>query len=305
MSSAARLVKSLGARLRNADPELVSLKVAARAAIVLPAVFLLADKIIGRSQTTIFAAFGSFAMLVLADFTGPWRPRLTAYLALAGVGAVFIALGTLCSRDALLGAAVMAVVAFAVLFSGVISRYVVAGTASALLTFILAVNVPAPDSSIPDRLGGWVLASAAGISAAMLLWPARPRAELRAAAAQACTALADLLAATLSGDAPMLDARAAAATEALTALRQRYDATLDAVGSGEAPALLVDELDWLHSVALSAAGESDGTSLLAEQQDREGMTEVIAALRASAARLSGGDKRPALDRLEAVEESIT
>src|SRR4051794_5809404 len=112
-----------GLRLQRLDPGLFSLKRAARAAIVMPAVFGFADKVIGDPQTATFAAFGSFAILVLAEFSGPWRTRLAAYLGLAGVGALFVVPGTLCSRDPWLAAGAMAVVGFAVLFSGVISGY--------------------------------------------------------------------------------------------------------------------------------------------------------------------------------------
>ena len=92
---AASLAASLVRRLRIEDPELVSLKSAARAAIVMPAVFAFADNVIEQPQTTIFSAFGSFAVLVLTDFGGPPRARLVAYLGLAGAGAVLISLGTL------------------------------------------------------------------------------------------------------------------------------------------------------------------------------------------------------------------
>ena len=103
--------------------DLAALKSAARAAIVMPAVFALADNVIGKPQTSIFAAFGSFAMLVLVEFGGPWRTRLLGYLGLAGVGAAFITLGTLCSRNAWLAAGAMAVVGFGTLFSGAINGY--------------------------------------------------------------------------------------------------------------------------------------------------------------------------------------
>jgi hypothetical protein len=117
------------------DPGLFSLKRAARAAIVMPAVFAFADKVIQDSDTTLFAAFGSFAILVLADFGGPWRRRLAAYLALVA-GAVLIALGTLCSQTPWLAIAAMAVVGFAILFSGAISAYFAAAGLAALLLFI-------------------------------------------------------------------------------------------------------------------------------------------------------------------------
>jgi uncharacterized membrane protein YccC len=289
--------------MRSADPGLVSLESAVRAAVVLPAVFLVADKVIQQPQTTIVAGFGSFGLLVLTDFSGPWRPRLVAYLALAGAGAMLISLGTLCSQSPALGAAVMAVVAFAILYSGVISRYVAAGAFPALLTFILAVNVPAPASAISDRLEGWALACAVGIPVLMLVWPSRPRAEVPAAASQAATAIADLLEAELSGNPQLAEARATAA-EAVETLRRRYAATLDAAGatgSAEALAFLVDELEWLYSVALA---REPGERLRVDQ-NREAVAEVAAALRASAARLDGGDERPALEQLARAREAVT
>jgi hypothetical protein len=50
--------------------DLAALRSAARAAIVMPAVFALADKVIGQPQTSIFAAFGSFSMLVFVELGG-------------------------------------------------------------------------------------------------------------------------------------------------------------------------------------------------------------------------------------------
>ena len=51
-------VRSLGARLRDADPGLSGLKSAARAAIVMPSVFAFAHQVIGDPQTSLFAASG-------------------------------------------------------------------------------------------------------------------------------------------------------------------------------------------------------------------------------------------------------
>src|SRR2546430_15202350 len=102
-------------------PDVAALKSAARAAIVMPAVFAFADNVIGQPQTSIFAAFGSFAMLVLVEFGGPPRTRLAAYLGVACVGASFITLGTLCSRNPWLGAGAMAGIRFGTPFSGGVS----------------------------------------------------------------------------------------------------------------------------------------------------------------------------------------
>ena len=80
-------------RLQIVDPGLFSLKHAARAAIVMPAVVAFADKVIQDQQTTFLSAFGSMAILVFADFGGPPRKRLTAYLGLTVAGAALITLG--------------------------------------------------------------------------------------------------------------------------------------------------------------------------------------------------------------------
>jgi hypothetical protein len=71
-------------------------------------------------------------MLVLADFAGPMRSRFLAFLGLAGAGAVNIVVGTLCSRNAWVAAAAMAVVGFAILFSGAINGYFAAAGTPAL-----------------------------------------------------------------------------------------------------------------------------------------------------------------------------
>ena len=159
----------------------------------MPAVFALTDKVIQQPQTSLVAAFGSFALLVLVDFGGPPRTRLLAYLGLAAVGALFITLGTLCSRNEWLAAGAMAVVGFVTLLSGAINGYFAAASTGALLTFVLPVTLPAPSSAIPDRLEGWAIAAGAGICAVMLLWPPRRRADLRLAAASTLSSVAELL----------------------------------------------------------------------------------------------------------------
>ena len=64
----------------------------------MPAMFALGDKVIGNPQLASFAAFGSFAMLLLVDFGGPMTERLQAEAALAVTGGVFVCLATLAYR---------------------------------------------------------------------------------------------------------------------------------------------------------------------------------------------------------------
>src|SRR5205085_1176121 len=207
-----------------------------------------------------FAAFGSFAMLVLVDFTGPMRSRFLAYLGLACAGAVNIVLGTLCSRNAWVAAAAMAVVGFAILFSGAINGYFAAASTSALLTFILPVTISAPFSEVPARLEGWGLAATAGILAHMLLWPARPRAGLRRDAANACDALAELLAAELAGDPQEIASGDQVANDAAGGLRRSYltapHRPRGPIRPTAAGARLVDAREWLESLLVTWSGLS-------------------------------------------------
>jgi Fusaric acid resistance protein-like len=294
------------APLRLADPGLVALKSAARAAIVMPAVFAFADKVIQNQQTATFAAFGSFAMLVLVDFTGPARSRFVAYVVLALAGAANIVLGTFCSRNAWLAAAAMALVGFVILFSGVINGYFAAAGSSAMLTFVLPVTLRAPFSAVPDRLEGWALAAVAGTCAHMLLWPPRPHDTLRDDAARACTALADLAEPDLPDDPSAIESRAQAARDAVDGFRRRLltapHRPSGPTGPTAALASLADELDWL---LLFLGPRADPASLdLCREENLEAMAATAAVLRAAAATLAGSDERPDFRRLADTREAV-
>ena len=292
--------------LQRVDPGLFSLKRALRAALVMPAVFAFADKVIKDPQVATFSAFGSFAILVLADFSGPRRTRLVAYLALAAAGATFIVLGTLCSRTPWLAAAAMAVVGFAVLFSAAISGYFAAGGTAAMLTFVLPVCLPASPSVIPSRLEGWGLAASVGICAVMLLWPEQPRDKLRAAIARACLALAELVECGRLPDRSLIAERARTAREAVAAVRQEFLATpyrpTGPTGTASALAFLVDELAWFQSFVL-APGEPEPRLDLCREENRAVLSAVVAVLHESAARLDGRDGRPDLERLDGARDA--
>ncbi len=293
----ARLSGALAKHLHTHDPERSSLKSAARAAIFMPAVFAFADKVIGNPQTTIFSAFGSFSILVLAEFEGLPRRRLSAYVTLAGVGFPLIALGTICSRSIVASACAMALIGFAILFSGLIGRYLAAGSFAALLCFILSLNVPAAASAIPARFEGWALASAVGIAANMLVWPPRVRPALRPAVARAFAALADLLQSELDGGASVPD-RIAAADEAVLDLQRRFLETPNrptgTTSSAQALAFLVDELDWLRLLIVRrAVADRD----ICPGENCETVAAAVDVLRVSAARLTGSDAKPDLERV--------
>ncbi len=241
------------ARIGAANPDMFALKSALRAAIVMPLAFALSLLVIDDRQMALFAAFGSMALLVFVDFGGSRRARLHAYLLLLAVGAVLIVLGTLCSRSTWLATVAMGLVAFAILFAGVLDDYIVAARAATMLTFVLPVMVPAHVAAIPTRLAGWGLAGALCIPAVLLLWPTRPRSVLRQEVARAARSLADLVEARSRGDRMAGDTAAQAARSATVAVRDRFVSMTQrpsgTAGPTAALARLIDDLGWLHRIA--------------------------------------------------------
>jgi uncharacterized membrane protein YccC len=262
--------------LGQRDRGFVALRRAARAAIIMPAMFALGDKVIGNSQVATFAAFGSFAMLLLADFGGPMAERLQAEAALVVTGGVFVCLATLASRTAWLAAVAMAVVGFGVIFAGVVSSVLAGATTALLLAFILPVSLAAPASAVPGRLAGWGLAGGVALVAVALLWPAPARDRLRGAAVAACRALAARLRAGVaflpSGMNGQMDGQfaldrdhaAVQAAQAVEGLRSAFLATPYRPTGLSTPARttvrLVDELIWLNSIVVQPGLHRDGVS---------------------------------------------
>jgi uncharacterized membrane protein YccC len=255
--------------------------------------------VLGNADLATFAAFGSFAMLLLVDFGGSTGDRVRAHVALALVGAVFVGVATLASRNAWLAAAAMAVVGFAVIFAGVVSSVLAGATTSLLLAFILPVSLSAPASSIPSRLAGWGLASAASLLAVLLLWPTPTRDPLRGPAAVASRALATRLrsdvAGLLAGDGQPTEAdhQPRKPGDAVKPLRQAFLATpfrpTGLSTANRTVVRLVDELTWLDAIVIQSSGHPEGVPV----------NHAASAVRSAAASVleRGADllERPAAD----------
>jgi uncharacterized membrane protein YccC len=265
------------ARVQRWDPDLATIHKAIRAAVLMPLVFVLAKVVIGNLQMALFASFGSFAVLVLTDVSGPPRSRLVAFSALAVLGSVLVVLGTLCARHALVAALAMAAVAFVVLLAGAVSPLAAMTTTAALLTFILPVSIPAPGAVLSARLAGWWLAVAVGVPAQMLIWPPEWHDRLRAALTEALGAVRRLVrqrTPTLPADLDdgidrgpvaaagsdqtgrgQIDRAVDAARTAVSELQLQFESTpfrpTESAGRGLALAKLVDDLEWLRAAASS------------------------------------------------------
>jgi len=276
--------------LRRHDRGLVALRRAARTAIAMPAAFAIGTEIVGDPVVAVFAAFGSFAMLLLVDFSGTMRRRVQAQVALAVVGAMLVVVGALVAGTVWLSVVSMALVGFVVLFSAVVSSVLAGATTSLLLAFILPVTLGDVSSPV-EPLAGWGIAAAVSLLAAVLLWPAPPVDPFRDAIVEAGRALAYRLRA--AGD--------RRADDAVERLRRAFFATpFRPAGLGttdRAVLRMVDELRWLDRVAAridpraddpaaraveqaSAAVLDRSVGLLARTEtSRDGLHDALASLR--------------------------
>src|SRR6266566_4331979 len=207
-----------------ADPGFAALRRAARATIVIPPVLAFDTLVLHGGQNVIFAVFGCFALLVMSDFGGQRPARALAYLTATLVGALLVAIGTLASASAGLAAAVMFVVGLAIAFSRVFGGYLAAAQTGMLLSFVIAVSIPASASAIPARVGGWMMAGLISTLAGVFLWPRFERVGLRKQAAKACLAVANLVEAMRAND-PALPRLIETARQTARAAREAYTAT--------------------------------------------------------------------------------
>ena len=227
---------------------------ALRATIVMPTLFALTYKVIGDLQMATFAAFGSFATLVLASFGGTRRDKAIAHLGLAVVGSVVLTIGTAVHATAWLAAIVTIPVAFAIFFAGVAGPNAASGVTAALLAYVLPVASPGTIGDVPSRLAGWWLASVAGTAAVLLLSPRSQGDRLRAAAAALATALASHLGAAGRGEADQASQDATAEAKhhlvhlfAATPYRPTGLATAD-----QGLANITELLEWVTSLTTDA-----------------------------------------------------
>ncbi|MFD9004083.1 FUSC family protein [Streptomyces sp. NPDC059582] len=306
--------------LRARDPELAATRRAGRAALVMPGLFALCSQVIGSPAMATYAAFASFAMLLLVDFTGPMAERLRAHLGLGVAWVVLICLGTLVAHHTWLAVVVTVVIAFLVLFSGVVSSVLAGASTALLLAFVLPATSPAPLSQLPDRLVGAALAAVTAMLAISLLWPRPGTDPLSAPAARVCRAAAQQLRSDASrlADEPhcpnpaQCRVTAAEATAAADELRAVFDATPyrpTGLSSGSrALVRLVDELTWLGSILADSTPPPDGQPACdaAAHQARRAAAAVLdeAAVLLDTPRNSPQALRSASERLRTTLEDM-
>ncbi|MFF2943204.1 FUSC family protein [Streptomyces niveus] len=272
------LLQRLRQRLTARDHGLLVLRRAGRTAIVMPGTFALCDQVIGNPEMALFAAFGSFAMLMLVGFGGPMRQRMQAQASLAVVSSLFVCLGTLASQAAWLACLAMAVLGFGVLLAGAVSSVLAGASTSLLLSFILPVSLPGTASDVPDRLAGWGLAAVVGLIAIRLLWPEPAADPLRGKAVAACRALAARLRSENEAS-PGHEQIVRDAHGALDELQRQFLTTpyrpTGLSASDRAVVRLVDELNWARRVIVHSLPIPDDSPNLAARRARIAAANVL------------------------------
>jgi uncharacterized membrane protein YccC len=299
---------ALADRFVRRDPGLLVVKRSLRAAVVVPSLFALTHGLFSNPQISLFAAFGSFAVLLLVEFTGPPRSRLISYTCLYVVGVVNTVVGTVVSTHAVAAVLTTAAVGFIVLFSGVVAPAAATASTAVLLTFVLPVAVAQPASAVGPRLLGWTLAAFVGTAAAMVVWPPPWHDDLRrrlASTVSALARLANLKAEGRSDYVVELDVR----TE-LTHLRRQFSATpyppTGAASSAVALSKLVGRVEWVAS----NAALTDARHWVTDPPAAHAVTEQVAeTLRRTAAVIcdAGGhpiDDAASIDALQAATEDL-
>ncbi|HSZ37197.1 MAG TPA: FUSC family protein [Acidimicrobiales bacterium] len=296
--------------LRAKDPDFLVVKRSVRAAIVIPAIFAIAHTYFSSPQVGLFAAFGSFSMLLLVEFTGPVRTRVVSYLSMFAVCAALIAVGTAVSTNKVGAVVAMGVVGFLVLFAGIVAPRAATASTAILLNFVLPVAVAQPASAIGDRLLGWSLAGAASIGACLLLWPPPWHDNLRRRLSAAADAIGRLTRAQARGDAdPSLHTEV---RDELARLRTQFSATAypptGAASSAIALSKLVGRIEWVGSLSalLSDDHVLSDPRFSGERAEARAVIEASAeTLREAAGLICDGEAHPVDDpaRIAALQEA--
>jgi uncharacterized membrane protein YccC len=275
-----------------------------RAAVIMPSVFALAHWLFSNPQVGLFGAFGSFALLLLVEFTGRPRTRLVSYGGLYLAGSCFIVLGTVVSTHKVAAVVAMLLVGFAVLYAGIVAPQAATASTAALLMFVLPVSVAQPASAVGPRMAGWTMAAAACTGACLLMWPPPWHDNLRRRLAEAVSAIARLADARARG---VSDPEASAAvTSQLARLREQFSGTpyppTGAALSAVALSKLVGRVEWVAGNTAMMGDEHWATEPLPALAVTEKVAET---LHQTAALICDRDAHPIDDpgSIKAVQDS--
>jgi hypothetical protein len=159
-------MKALDAHERS----LASLARSLRTAIVVPSLFAFALLVVRRPEAAGFAVFGTFAHLVLVNYDTAGTARFAQSAMLTLLGSIMLSLGTLASASAWLAVGGTVAVGFLSELPLLSGGHIGAIQRALLLSFMIAVAVPAPAHSVLPYLEGWLTAGIIAQPALLLIW---------------------------------------------------------------------------------------------------------------------------------------
>jgi uncharacterized membrane protein YccC len=287
------------------DPGHVSLRRGLRAAVVLPLVLASAMLLgLGPAFAT-FLVFGGMSLLVLADFGGPARQRVTAYLTSVALCVPLVIVGTLASANVWTATAATAIVGLAVCGVAVLGGYFATAQTTLLLAFVLAVASPGSLDTLALRVAGWCAAGLAATLAGWLLWPRSSHVALCAAAAGVLRTVAAIVAARrqpaeVDSTVPL----EAAARDGLTRLRDGFVvAQRRPSGATQRDRALAELVTDMERALEFSASAGPGASEPRLTETTELADAVVRAFAASAAILEGCDATHDVEQLIAARDA--
>src|SRR5215475_8517981 len=152
------------------EQRLAGLARGVRAAIVVPVLFALALLVAREPDMAGFAVFGTFAHLVMVNYSATGGARSTECVALTLLGGVIVFVGTLVSEHLWLAVAGAVTAGFLAEWPALTKGHLVVIRPALLMAFMLAVAIPTPLQSLPPELYGWLLAGMIAQPALQLLW---------------------------------------------------------------------------------------------------------------------------------------
>jgi hypothetical protein len=145
-----------------------------RAAIALPLLFALSLVVIGQPVMAGFSVFGTFAHLVMVDYSPSKGARLAESATLTALGAVLLTLGTAASTNLWLAVAgaisAGCLTQFPTKWPSFVRAHIDTLRPALLVAFMLAVAAPSSLSELPLQLAGWLLAGLMAQVALRWLW---------------------------------------------------------------------------------------------------------------------------------------
>ena len=169
------------------DPGRIGLRRGIRAAIALPAALAITLYVVDDPAGAVFAALGTAALLITADYAGTWQRRLRAYAVTGVIGTPIILIGWAAAQTLVSAVLVTLIVAFIIAFVSLLRGTFAVGAPAVMLTFVVTVSLGGRAESIPGYLEAWWIAVAVSTVAALTIVPRDVRAPIREALADTLT----------------------------------------------------------------------------------------------------------------------